>query len=209
MWFHIYPHLTAILLLLLVNKQKSRKKYRIALLSLANNDESPFPYNDTEICQPGWGYFNGYCYVTSNVCASWLTAASVCSSMSSNLVTIHNQEENVYVQRRHNGEKSWIGLNDRSVEGSFEWTNREISDFRFWAPKQPDNLKNEDCVHTLGAKQGYVWDDAPCDRCFNFTCFKGKTTFLVDNLPNTPCNLFIMTLTQSRLRIWLKNSAME
>ena len=81
-----------------------------------------------------------------------MTAVSNCSAMNSHLVTVHNQEENVYIQHRHNGERSWIGLNDRSVEGSFVWTNKEIISFQFWAPQQPNNLKNEDCVHTLGAK---------------------------------------------------------
>ncbi|XP_078365442.1 uncharacterized protein LOC144649744 isoform X1 [Oculina patagonica] len=126
----------------------------------------------SEICQPGWGYFNGYCYFTSSVCASWLAAVSNCSTMGSHLVTVHNQEENVYIQHRHNGERSWIGLNDRSVEGSFVWTNREISRFRFWASKQPNNHKNQDCVHTLGAKEGYTWNDVSCNNCYNFTCFK-------------------------------------
>ena len=93
--------------------------------------------------------------------------------MSSNLVTVQNQEENVYIQHRHNGERSWTGLNDRSVEGSFVWTNQEISSFRFWAPQQPNNWKNEDCVHTLGAKHGYTWNDVPCTNCYNYTCFKG------------------------------------
>ena len=93
--------------------------------------------------------------------------------MTSNLVTVHNQEENVYIQHRHNGERSWIGLNDRSVEGSFVWTNKEISKFRFWAPQQPNDWKNEDCVHTLGAKHGYTWNDVPCTNCYNYTCFKG------------------------------------
>ncbi|CAH3199468.1 unnamed protein product, partial [Porites evermanni] len=111
------------------------------------------------ICQPRWSYFGGYCYFTSRACASWLTAESNCSMVSSNLVTVHNQEENVYIQHRHNGERSWIGLNDRSVEGSFVWTNKEISKFRFWAPQQPNDWKNEDCVHTLGAKHGYTWND--------------------------------------------------
>ena len=127
----------------------------------------------TDICQPRWSYFGGYCYFTSRACASWLTAESNCSTMSSNLVTVHNQEENVYIQHRHNGERSWIGLNDRSVEGSFVWTNKEISKFRFWAPQQPNDWKNEDCVHTRGAKHGYTWNDVPCTNCYNYTCFKG------------------------------------
>ena len=94
--------------------------------------------------------------------------------MNSDLVTVHNQEENVFIQHRHAGDRSWIGLNDRSVEGSFVWTNKEISSFRFWAPKQPNDWNNEDCVHTLGVRHGYTWNDVPCDNCFNFTCFAGN-----------------------------------
>ena len=127
-----------------------------------------------DICPSGWDYFSGYCYLTSSVCAPWVTAVSNCSAMNSHLVTVHNQEENVYIQHRHNGERSWIGLNDRSVEGSFVWTNNEIISFQFWAPQQPNNLKNEDCVHALGAKNGYSWNDVSCDKCYNYTCVKGK-----------------------------------
>ncbi|XP_078383744.1 uncharacterized protein LOC144666222 [Oculina patagonica] len=149
--------------------------FRVCLKELFEEKYDPLSITYTvlsEICQPGWGYFNGYCFFTSTVGASWLAAVSNCSAMGAHLVTVHNQEENVYIQHRHNGEKSWIGLNDRSVEESFVWTNREISSFRFWAPKQPNSGKNEDCVHTLGAQQGYGWDDVPCNRCYNFTCFK-------------------------------------
>ncbi|XP_068720566.1 uromodulin-like [Montipora capricornis] len=126
----------------------------------------------SDICPSGWGYFNGYCYFSSRACSSWLSAELKCSAVGSSLVTIHNHEENVYVQHRNNGERSWIGLNDRSVEGSFVWTNHELSSFRFWAPRQPNNWRNEDCVHTLGAKHGYTWNDVSCDSCYNFTCFK-------------------------------------
>ena len=91
----------------------------------------------TEVCQPGWDYFNGYCYFTSSNCTSWPTAERKCAKMGSHLATVHDQEENVYIQHRHNGEKSWIGLNDRSVEGSFVWTKKGTSSFRFWGPNQP------------------------------------------------------------------------
>ena len=127
-----------------------------------------------DICKPEWSYYGGYCYFTSHACASWLTAESNCSAMNSSLVTVHSQEENVYTQHRHGGERSWIGLNDRSVEGSYVWTNKEINSFRFWAPHQPNDWKNEDCVHTLGARHGYTWNDVPCDYCYNFSCFTGN-----------------------------------
>ncbi|XP_022809824.1 uncharacterized protein LOC111346825, partial [Stylophora pistillata] len=150
------------------------KRYFDALKANANQRDSPPTGLNNEIlhiCEPGWSYFDGYCYFTSLTCASWLAAESNCSAMGSQLVTVHNQEENVYVQHRHNGERSWIGLSDRSVEGSFVWTNKEISKFRYWASKQPNDWNSQDCVHTLGAKLGYAWNDVPCKNCFNFTCF--------------------------------------
>ena len=94
--------------------------------------------------------------------------------MHSHLVTVHNQEENVHLQNQHNGEGSWIGLNYRSVEGSFVWAKKGISSFRFWAANQPNNNTDQDCVHTLGSNNGYTWSVVSCDDCFKFTCFKGK-----------------------------------
>ena len=128
-----------------------------------------------DICgDPEWSYFNGYCYFTSTTCTSWLTAKANCTAFGSNLVTVHNQEENVYIQHRHNGEKSWIGLNDRNTEGLFTWTPGEIRNFSFWAPNQPNNFRDEDCVHTLGLGHGYRWNDVPCESCHKYTCAKGS-----------------------------------
>ena len=152
-----------------------------------------FLFTSTDICQPGWTYFGGYCYFSSPACATWLTAESNCSEMNSDLVTVHNQEENVFIQHRHFGDRSWIGLNDRSVEGSFVWTNKEISSFRFWAPKQPNNWNNEDCVHTLGVRHGYTWNDVPCDNCFNFTCFTGDKSLF--NVANYRCYCTLYSLS--------------
>ena len=160
-----------------LQKTKCRATY-LTLLACPTYSLFSFFFVSPDICHPGWTYFGGYCYFTSPACASWLTAESNCSAMNSDLVTVHNQEENVFIQHRHDGDKSWIGLNDRSVEGSFVWTNKENSSFRFWAPKQPNDWNNEDCVHTLGAKYGYTWNDVPCNNCFNFTCFTGEKSIV-------------------------------
>ena len=165
----------------------------------------------TDICEPGWTYFGGYCYFTSLACASWLTAESNCSAMNSDLVTVHNQEENVFIQHRHDGDKSWIGLNDRSVEGSFVWTNKEISSFRFWAPKQPNDWNNEDCVHTLGVRHGYTWNDVPCNNCFNFTCFTGEKSFvrIIDRNFVTDCMVDRLFIQYVLLGKFIVNSTFE
>ena len=127
-----------------------------------------------DICDPGWSYFNGYCYFTSNKCANWTTALKNCRREKSVLVDVNSNEENVYLQHRHNGEKSWLGLNDISSEGSFTWADRGAGNFTAWAKNQPNNLGNEDCAHALGVKQNYEWNDVPCADCHQYTCKKGK-----------------------------------
>ena len=126
-----------------------------------------------EVCKPGWSYFGGNCYSTSNICKTWAEAQKVCNSYHANLVRIRNQEENVYVQHRLNGAKGWIGLNDLTTEGTFEWADNQPVNFTYWAENQPNNFRNEDCVHTLGVRHGFLWNDVDCNSCRNYTCSEG------------------------------------
>ena len=127
-----------------------------------------------DICDSGWSYFSGYCYFTSETCANWTTALSKCHQENSVLVNINNNEENVFIQHRHNGAKSWLGLNDISVEGNFTWVDRGDGNFTAWAKNQPNNYREEDCVHALGVKYNYEWNDVQCSDCHQYTCKKGK-----------------------------------
>ena len=98
----------------------------------------------------------------------------ICRAMGANLAAIESQEENVYVQHRHNGDKAWIGLNDIATEGLFSWVDGCPDKFRYWAQKQPNDFRGEDCVHTLGAGHGYRWKDVDCSACHQYTCKKGS-----------------------------------
>ena len=57
-----------------------------------------------DVCDPDWSYFNGFCYYTSETCTNWTTALNKCRQANSVLVDINNNEENVFLQHRHNGE---------------------------------------------------------------------------------------------------------
>lgn len=94
--------------------------------------------------------------------------------MGANLPAIESQEENVYVQHRHNGDKAWIGLNDIATEGVFAWVDGCPFKFRYWAQNQPNNFRGEDCVHTLGPGHGYMWNDVDCSACHQYTCKRGN-----------------------------------
>ncbi len=56
----------------------------------------------------------------------------------------------------------WVGLSDVDAEGSYRWENGEpykIAPFNPWAPGQPNNLGDEDCVYKI--EDGQL-DDASC-----------------------------------------------
>ncbi|XP_067020360.1 uncharacterized protein [Acropora muricata] len=125
-----------------------------------------------DICEAGWSYYDGHCYLTSEQCASWTNASTICRSMNSHLAVVKSQEENVYIQRRHNGAKAWIGLNDIANEGLFAWVDGIRNQFSYWATNQPNNFRNQDCVHTLGVREGYKWNDVDCLACHQYTCKK-------------------------------------
>ena len=128
-----------------------------------------------DVCEDGWNFFNGSCYFTSDTCETWTNASTKCRSMGANLVSVRTQEENVFIQHLHNGDRTWIGLNDIATEGFFTWVDGCPDKFRFWATNQPNDLKgNQDCVHTLGIDKGYTWNDVDCSTCHNYTCEKGN-----------------------------------
>ena len=97
-----------------------------------------------------------------------------CRQEDSVLVDVSSDEENVYIQHRHNGAKSWLGLNDRAIEGNFTWVDRGEGNFTAWAKNQPNNFRGEDCVHALGVEYSYEWNDVQCSDCHPYTCKKGK-----------------------------------
>ena len=99
--------------------------------------------------------------------------------MGANLPAIESQEENVYIQHRHNGDKAWIGLNDIATEGVFAWVDGCPFKFRYWAQNQPNNFRGEDCVHTLGPGHGFMWNDVDCSTCHQYSCKKGTVIFIL------------------------------
>ena len=112
--------------------------------------------------------------MTSDKCVNWTTALTKCRQENSVLVDVANDEENVYIQHRYSGEKSWLGLNDISMEGNFTWADRGEGNFTAWAKNQPNNLNEEDCVHAIGVKYNYKWNDVKCSDCHRYTCKKGR-----------------------------------
>ena len=128
-----------------------------------------------DVCHDGWRYFQGYCYRKVSSCDSWNNGESQCATLGANLPSVHSQEENVFIQSLLSGENGWLGLSDINTEGTFVWSDGTRLNFTYWATRQPNNFRNEDCVHTLGSLQDYryKWNDVNCSSCHKYSCKKG------------------------------------
>lgn len=106
---------------------------------------------------------------------SWSKAQSICRAYLSNLVKVptHAMATFLHNQRSHYSDDYWIGLNDRSSEGTFRWVsdNTPMKN-NFFESGEPSDTVGEDCVEM--AKKTYQWNDWDCDFDNPFFCEKAS-----------------------------------
>lgn len=111
----------------------------------------------------------GACYLLSGEVATWGEAGERCRLWGGALASPDSPEEDAFVAEQVVAD-TWIGLNDRAVEGVWVWdANGEEADWDRWAAAQPDDFGgNEDCVEWR--VDGGGWNDRPCDDLRAFLC---------------------------------------
>lgn len=97
-------------------------------------------------------------------------AQAFAQTLGANLISVQSAEENECILSDlnrlgyDNDEVIWIGFNDEAVEGQFEWYDQSPINYTNWAPGEPNQSGNEDCVQIYpGGSNPGTWNDLNCD----------------------------------------------
>jgi hypothetical protein len=96
----------------------------------------------------------------------WVDARTACTGRGTgwNLATIDDQTENDFIEQKLSND-TWIGLNDRTTEGTFVWSSGSTSTFRSWDGGEPSS---GDCVN-MSDNDG-DWSVEDCDDDEDYVC---------------------------------------
>ncbi|TXD71600.1 lectin-like protein, partial [Aequorivita antarctica] len=106
------------------------------------------------------GTYNGHTYYMSNNPMNATAAFADALSKGGYVATINDAAENTYINdvvfASNPAYNVYIGLNDVSIEGSYEWQNGAPATYTNWAPGEPNDSGGEDYVIMYS---GGLWND--------------------------------------------------
>lgn len=130
--------------------------------------------------------YAGHQYWKCLTAATQAAAQTSCVALGGHLAVLESAQEAQWLNSQMGGQSYWIGLTDIAAEGKFVWVNGAPLTYTNWAPGEPNNANNEDCVQTVG---NYQWNDIGCTVTLAYMCEEPCTdTTDMDGDGQTACN---------------------
>ncbi len=116
-------------------------------------------------------------YLLCRVERDWSSARGTCEAAGYSLAVIEDAAEDAFIYReisQRGFPNTWLGHNDRQLEGAWVWLDGLPMGFAHWDDGEPNDGGDdgEDCgiVMTEPARRAGKWDDRPCGRAYASVC---------------------------------------
>ncbi|XP_074840934.1 macrophage mannose receptor 1-like [Carettochelys insculpta] len=117
-----------------------------------------------------------YYQINSNSALTWHQARKSCQQQNAELLSITELHEQTYLTGLTGKANSelWIGFNNLSPNGGWQWAGGSPFRFLNWAPGSP-SLESEKICGMLQSENG-KWANQQCDRKGGYICKKGNSS---------------------------------
>ncbi|KAM9323118.1 LOW QUALITY PROTEIN: macrophage mannose receptor 1-like [Pholidichthys leucotaenia] len=160
------------------NWQSSSCDKKLGYICYKDGAPLPTPHIEQGFCASPWIPYNGHCFHLHRTVQTWSGAQRECRKEGGELVSIRNVEDQSFVISQlgyASNDELWIGLNDRKIEGLFDWSDQSTVTFTSWEYGKPTVfIEDQDCVLIRG--QNGNWADRSCDEKHGFICMKQSST---------------------------------
>ena len=95
---------------------------------------------------------------------TWQLSRQAAATYGADLVSIRCPEQNARLTQLTT-EYVWVGGNDLTTEGNWMFPDGGSMTYTNWAPNEPNDAYNEDCVQFNWNSSG-VWNDARCGNSY-------------------------------------------
>ena len=117
--------------------------------------------------------YQGGAYLFCRDNRTWSVARGDCASVGYHLATIEDAAEDAWIDTRIDGFSSgsqwWVGYNDLTVEGYWDWDG-PYSTYTNWAANEPNDWGGDEDCAILNTWSGGEWNDADCLTSTYFVC---------------------------------------
>ncbi|XP_033959747.1 macrophage mannose receptor 1-like isoform X1 [Pseudochaenichthys georgianus] len=129
-------------------------------------------------CPDPWIPYNGHCFHLKRTALMWTDAQRDCRNEGGDLVSIRNVEDQSFIISQLGyalTDELWIGLNDRTTEGLFEWSDHSTVSYTSWEFGKPTvSADTVNCVLMKGDNAN--WADNYCGDKHGFICMKQSSS---------------------------------
>ncbi|XP_055064538.2 uncharacterized protein [Misgurnus anguillicaudatus] len=116
----------------------------------------------------GWKEYQSSLYFISSEKKSWSDSRRYCTQKGADLIIINNRGEQDFIRTISSLEYFWIGLTDIAVEGRWKWVDGSTLTTRFWAYREPNGGRRDNCAFSYSSG----WYDFSCNAPQKWICEK-------------------------------------